>query len=74
MSYRKVPYENLKKFCTDVFKGYGYSQEESEDIVDVLLQADLFGIESHGVQRLIRYHRSLMQGKIPSGCKSVRDF
>ena len=56
MSYRKVPYENLKKFCTDVFKGYGYSQEESEDIVDVLLQADLFGIESHGVQRLIRYH------------------
>lgn len=64
MSYRKVPYENLKKFCTDVFKGYGYSQEESEDIVDVLLQADLFGIESHGVQRLIRYHRSLMQGKI----------
>ena len=45
MSYRKVPYENLKKFCTDVFKGYGYSQEESEDIVDVLLQADLFGIE-----------------------------
>lgn len=64
MGYIKLPYEGLKAFCTDVFKGYGFIQEESEEIVDVLLRADLYGIESHGVQRLIRYHKAVTCGDI----------
>lgn len=64
MGYIKLPYEGLKTFCTDVFKGYGFTQQDSEEIVDVLLRADLYGIESHGVQRLIRYHNAVKDGDI----------
>ena len=56
MGYIKVDYEEAKTFCEHVFAGYGFSEEESRQITDVLLAADLSGIESHGLQRLIRRH------------------
>jgi len=54
MAYIKLDYSELVCFCEKVFAGYGFSEEESRDIADVLLAADLKGIESHGVQRLVR--------------------
>ena len=39
-------YEELKKFCTDAFIKFGFSKEESDIIVDVLLTSDMYGIES----------------------------
>ena len=57
MQYHHVDYAKLEKFCQEVFKGYHFSEEESRQITDVLLAADLSGIESHGIQRLIRYHQ-----------------
>lgn len=56
MQYHHIPYEKTREFCIKVFQGYGFSEEESIQITDVLLDADLCGIESHGIQRLIRYH------------------
>ena len=64
MTYKKLPYEGLKAFCTDVYYGYGFPRQESEEIADVILCADLYGFESHGVQRLIRYHKSMLEGNI----------
>ena len=54
MQYHHVNYEKLVRFCVESFKGYGFKQEEAEQITAVLLEADLSGIESHGVQRMIR--------------------
>lgn len=56
--------EQVRKFCEEVFQKYGFSKEESRTITDVLLQADLYGIESHGVQRLIRYVGAIQDGSI----------
>ncbi len=64
MAYYKLPESATRKFCTDLFKGYGFTQKEAEDITDVLLMADLYGIESHGIQRLIRYHNGIEEGLI----------
>lgn len=50
-----IKYESLHRFCSDVFQTYGFSGEESRQITDVLIQADLFGIESHGVSRIRKY-------------------
>ena len=50
-------YEQLKKFCTDAFLKFGFNKDECDIIVDVLLTSDLYGIESHGMQRLVRYHK-----------------
>ncbi|MBQ2614237.1 MAG: Ldh family oxidoreductase [Clostridia bacterium] len=57
-------YEKLNKFCTDAFMKFGFSKEESDIIVDVLLTSDLYGIESHGMQRLVRYHKGIEKGLI----------
>ncbi|MBP3304573.1 MAG: Ldh family oxidoreductase [Oscillospiraceae bacterium] len=62
MAYRHLAYEDVKKFCIKVFQAYGFSQTESEQVTDVLLEADLSGIESHGIQRLTRYHFEMLSG------------
>ncbi|MEY8000562.1 Ldh family oxidoreductase [Clostridium sp. Mt-5] len=64
MSYSKVKYEGLKKLCHIVFEKFGFSQEDSKTITDVLLLSDLFGIESHGIQRLVKYYSEIKQGLI----------
>ncbi len=62
-------YESLKKFCTDAFVKFGFSKEESDIIVGVLLMSDLYGIESHGMQRLVRYHKGIEKGLIKVDAK-----
>lgn len=64
MQYHHVSYERLKAFCIKVFQGYGFTQEQSAQITDVLLDADLCGVESHGIQRLIRYHKEITGGMV----------
>ena len=64
--YSLFKYQDLKDFCGKIFECYGFSAEDSQTITDVLLRADLWGIESHGMQRMIRYH-----GEITSGMVSV---
>ncbi len=63
-NYLNYSYEQLKKFCDDAFEKFGFSKEEAGIITDVLLLADLFGIESHGTQRLVRYHKDIAKGLI----------
>ncbi len=62
-------YEKLKKFTEDAFLKFGFSDKESEIITDVLLTSDVYGIDSHGIQRLVRYHKSIEQGLINMDAK-----
>ncbi len=57
-------YEQLKKFCDDAFEKFGFNKEDAGIITDVLLLADLYGIDSHGTQRLVRYHKDIAKGLI----------
>lgn len=54
----------LERFCRDAFVGFGFTPDEAAQITDVLLLADLYGIESHGTQRLVRYHKSIENGAV----------
>jgi len=53
-----------KKFCEKLFRAYGFSDEQSLIITDVLLRADLYGIESHGIHRLVRYDQEITSGQV----------
>lgn len=64
MQYHRIAYDATNEFCKQVFKGYGFSDSESAQITEVLLDADLSGIESHGIQRLIRYHKEITGGLV----------
>ena len=62
--YLHYSYEQLKTFCMDAFQEFGFNSEEARIITDVLLLSDLYGIESHGMQRLVRYHKGIEKGMI----------
>ncbi len=64
MQYHRIEFEALETFCVKVFRGYGFDESQSRQITGVLLDADLSGIESHGIQRLIRYHKEITGGLV----------
>ncbi|MEE1014333.1 MAG: Ldh family oxidoreductase [Clostridia bacterium] len=69
MSYIKFDCDQLKNLCYDAFCKFGFSPEESDIITDVLILADLYGVKSHGTQRLARYHKSIENNSIKIGVK-----
>ena len=71
MGYVKYRYEDLKNFCEVAFQKFGFSKEDSETITDVLLLSDLFGIESHGMQRLVRYHKGIEKGMMKVNAQAL---
>ncbi|MDP9081348.1 MAG: Ldh family oxidoreductase [Bacteroidota bacterium] len=52
-----ISQSTLRDFTQNIFLAMGCSPEHAELAADVLLQADLRGIDSHGVARLIGYVR-----------------
>ena len=48
--------EKLKRFVTETLQRSGVSRAHAEVVADVLVEADLRGIESHGVARLDSYY------------------
>ena len=62
-AYRTLPFGETEDFVRSVFAAHGYGPEDAAAIADVILRADLYGIESHGVQRLMRYHRAIAVAK-----------
>ena len=70
MQYHHVNYEKLVRFCIESFKGYGFNEDQAKQITDVLLEADLSGIEPHGVQRMIRYHKEITSGMVQIDAKT----
>ena len=62
-----IPAPDLKKFCCDVFQNAGLSAEDAAITTDVLIAADLRGIDSHGIARLHFYLDGLRTGWIKPG-------
>ncbi len=69
MAYQHFTYETLHRFCMDAFQKFGFSEKEADIIQDVLLTSDLYGIESHGMQRMVRYHKCIEKGMIKIDAK-----
>jgi L-2-hydroxycarboxylate dehydrogenase (NAD+) len=61
----RVPAESLRRYCERVLKKVNVSQEDARITADVLVEADLRGIVSHGVARLRRFYvNGIQNGKI----------
>ncbi len=54
--------QKLEDFMRDVFMGLGVPKNDAEIIADVLITADIKGIDSHGVQRLKMYYDRVKAG------------
>lgn len=64
MLYKRYDYEKLFKLTQEVYIKYGYSEKDSKKIADVILTADRFGVESHGVNRFTLYPHGIDIGRI----------
>lgn len=56
--------ERLHRFARDVFVSFGVPETDAETAADVLILADLRGIDSHGIARLSAYAEMLHAGRI----------
>jgi LDH2 family malate/lactate/ureidoglycolate dehydrogenase len=59
-----INHSALKSFIVDVFLCKQFSFEHAEIAANVLLEADLTGIDSHGIARLSGYLRLIDSGRI----------
>ena len=57
MNEQYYPYLQLNQFAQDIFLKIGCPPEQAKQAADVLLGADLRGIDSHGLARLSGYTR-----------------
>lgn len=61
---KRIPVEDLRKFVGAVFSRLGVPEDEVRICADVLLAADLRGIASHGVSRLMLYVNRIRNGTL----------
>ena len=48
-----------RHYLVEVFTKFGFNQDDSQLLADTLVDADLRGISSHGIQRLAWYRRMI---------------
>jgi LDH2 family malate/lactate/ureidoglycolate dehydrogenase len=67
--------ETLRSFCSKVLEKLDVKPEDARITADVLVEADLRGIDSHGVARMSRYVTGIQQGmmKVKAVPKIVRE-
>lgn len=71
-AYTRVEHDELLRFCTTVFQKLGLNREDAAIASDVLVAADMRGIESHGVGRLWRYRNGIKTGlMVPDAASAV---
>ncbi|MGL1887251.1 MAG: Ldh family oxidoreductase, partial [Reichenbachiella sp.] len=57
-------YDQLYNFSKDIFKAIGHSEELAASASEVLISADMRGVDSHGIARLKGYVRLWEAGRI----------
>lgn len=59
-----VQADKLRNFCTSLFMKMGVPENEASITADNLVEADLTGVESHGVSRIYIYMKRLRLGGV----------
>jgi len=65
----RVSFEDLKNFCKQVYVKAEVPEDEAGVVADLLVRADLRGIETHGVTRLPIYIERLQKGYVRKKCQ-----
>lgn len=71
-----VQLDDLRTFAVRLLEAGGFSSGEAEQTADLLIWANLRGIDSHGVLRIPRYIEMIEQGTMVSGgsVRTVSEF
>ncbi|MBM3609092.1 MAG: Ldh family oxidoreductase [Alphaproteobacteria bacterium] len=70
----RISHHELKDLVAAIFAAEGMSAEDAGVLADVLVWADLRGVESHGVERVPRYLQVVKQGHMDTrAVREIRD-
>ena len=64
MSSSKVTEKQLLDIATSALSGFGLARKDASDAARILVYADMFGIHTHGVERILSYGQRLRIGGI----------
>lgn len=64
MDTMRVKANDERQYLENVFDKLGFSEQDGKLLADTLVDADLRGISSHGIQRLAWYRRMIKDGTI----------
>lgn len=67
--YGTISVREYREKAETVFQRLGFTAEESRTVADVLLEADLFGVESHGISRVMKYVNLIREGVVDRQAK-----
>ncbi len=56
--------KNLRRFTENIFLSIGCPKKDAKLAADVLISADLRGVDSHGTARLVGYVRLYDNGRL----------
>ena len=70
---RPVPHEALRRFASDCIQAVGVNAQAADIVADTLVQADLWGHQSHGVMRLFWYAERLKSGAVSGNAEPLTD-
>jgi len=71
----RIDHSGLKSLVAAIFHAEGMAVADAQTLADVLVWADLRGVESHGVERVPRYLQVLKQGHMdPRVEPEIRDL
>lgn len=72
----RVQAETLRSFARDLLTAGGFAPGEAAQMADLLVWANLRGVDSHGVLRIPRYIEMLGEGIVVSGgaVETAREF
>lgn len=59
-------HQDLREFAVRILQGAGADDEDATTVAGALVESDLRGVHSHGLQNLPRYARALADGVIPA--------
>jgi LDH2 family malate/lactate/ureidoglycolate dehydrogenase len=70
-----VQADKLKRYCSSLFENGGMPKQDADVVADTLVEADLIGVESHGVSRVVSYLKKLRRGGVNPNLKleTIRD-
>src|SRR5699024_8641972 len=61
---RYIPVKDLRKFTINILKKAGLRTKDATFFGDVLIQANMEGVDSHGVSKLPVYYKRLIQKRM----------
>src|SRR5438270_5837851 len=65
----QVKAERLHKVATALFRAGGTPDDITKDVVDILINSNLAGHDSHGVQLIPNYMRMVKEGRVTADAR-----